>query len=98
MRKILRRLTSPVDIAETFAPCGVLYKYVKLYGYDVRTSCFVNFNLRRSCKLGLRRMCFHYEFIVETCLSVVKHGVYSKRLIQSKISPVFGLTSHLNFQ
>jgi hypothetical protein len=42
MRKILRRLTSPVDIAETFAPCGVLYKYVKLYGYDVRTSCFVN--------------------------------------------------------
>jgi hypothetical protein len=35
MKRILRRLTLPVDIAETFAPCGVLYKYVKLCGYDV---------------------------------------------------------------
>jgi hypothetical protein len=35
MKKILRRLTSPVDIAKTLAPCGDLYKYVKLYGYDV---------------------------------------------------------------
>jgi hypothetical protein len=34
-KKILRRLTSPVDIAETLAPCGDLYKYVKSYGYDV---------------------------------------------------------------
>jgi hypothetical protein len=35
MKKILRRLTSPVDIAETFSPCGILYKYVKLCGFDV---------------------------------------------------------------
>jgi hypothetical protein len=34
-KKILRRLTSPVDIATMFAPCGVLYKYVKLCGCDV---------------------------------------------------------------
>jgi hypothetical protein len=35
MKRILGRLTSPVDIAETFAPCGVLYNYVKLCGYGV---------------------------------------------------------------
>jgi hypothetical protein len=34
-KKILRRLTSLADIAETFASCGDLYKYVKLCGYDV---------------------------------------------------------------
>jgi hypothetical protein len=30
MKKILRSLTSPADIAETFALCGDLYKYVNL--------------------------------------------------------------------
>jgi hypothetical protein len=34
-KKILRRLTSPVDIAETLAPCGDLYKYVKSCGCDI---------------------------------------------------------------
>jgi hypothetical protein len=34
-KKILRRLTSQVDIAETLAPCGDLYKYVKSCGYDI---------------------------------------------------------------
>jgi hypothetical protein len=34
-KKILRRLTSPVNIAEKFARCGVLYNYVKLCSYDV---------------------------------------------------------------
>jgi hypothetical protein len=35
MKKILRRLTSPADIAETFALCGDLYKYVNLWGCDI---------------------------------------------------------------
>jgi hypothetical protein len=64
MRKVLQRLTSPADIAKTLALCGDLYKYVNSWGCDIWTICFVNFNLRRSCKLGLRRMCFRYEFIV----------------------------------
>jgi hypothetical protein len=98
IKKILRRLTSPVDFAKTFAPCGVLCKYVKLFGYDVWTSCFVNFNLRKSCKLGLRRMCCHYEFIVETCLPAVKHGVCSKRLTLNEIFLIFDLKFHLNFR
>jgi hypothetical protein len=35
MKKILRRLTSRADIAETFALCGDLYKYVNLWGCDI---------------------------------------------------------------
>jgi hypothetical protein len=35
VKRILRRLTSPVDIAETFAPCAILYNYVKLSGYGI---------------------------------------------------------------
>jgi hypothetical protein len=35
MKKILRRFTSLADIAETFALCGDLYKYVNLWGCDI---------------------------------------------------------------
>jgi hypothetical protein len=35
MKKILRRLTSPDDISETFALCGDLYKFVNLWGCDI---------------------------------------------------------------
>jgi hypothetical protein len=35
MKRIPRSLTLLIDTAETFAPCGDLYKYVKLCGYDV---------------------------------------------------------------
>jgi hypothetical protein len=42
------------------------------------TICLVNFNLRRSCKVGLRRMCCRCEFIMEIWLSVAKLGDCSK--------------------
>jgi hypothetical protein len=35
MRKVLQRLTSPAEIAETLALCGDLYKYVNSWGYDI---------------------------------------------------------------
>jgi hypothetical protein len=35
MKKILQRLTSPADIAETLALCGDLYKYVNSRGCDI---------------------------------------------------------------
>jgi hypothetical protein len=34
MKKILQRLTSPADIAETLALSGNLYKYVNSWGCD----------------------------------------------------------------
>jgi hypothetical protein len=91
-------LTSPVEITETLSLCGDLYKFVNLWGYDIWTICFINFNPRRSCKLGLCMMCCRYEFIARICLLVVKHGDCSRKLTQSEIFPIFGLKSHLNFQ
>jgi hypothetical protein len=91
-------LTSPDDISETFALCGDLYKFVNLWGCDIWTISFVHFNLCKSWKLGLRRMCCRYEFIVRICLSVAKHGDCSRKLIRSEIFPFFGLKSRLNFQ
>jgi hypothetical protein len=35
VKKILRRLTLPADIAETFALSGDLYKYVNSWGCDI---------------------------------------------------------------
>jgi hypothetical protein len=61
---------------------AILYKYVKSWDCDIWTICSVNFNLRKSCKLGLRkscklglrRMCCRCEFIAGMWLSVVEHG------------------------
>jgi hypothetical protein len=35
MRKVLQRLTSPAEIAETLALCGDLYKYVNSWACDI---------------------------------------------------------------
>jgi hypothetical protein len=35
VKKILRRLTLPADIAETLALCDDLYKYVNSWGCDI---------------------------------------------------------------
>jgi hypothetical protein len=58
---------------------------------------FVNFNLHRSCKLGMRRTWCLCEFIATKCLSVVKHGACSKRLIPNRIFPIFGSRFRLGF-
>jgi hypothetical protein len=63
-----------------FVALVYICNFVRLRNF-VWISCLVNFNLRRSCKLGLRRMWCRWEFIAETCLSVAKHGVCSKRPI-----------------
>jgi hypothetical protein len=60
-------------------------------------SCFVNFNLRRSCKLGLRRTWCHYGFIVTKCLLVAKRGVCSTELIPNRIFLSFGSKVRLSF-
>jgi hypothetical protein len=35
MKKVLQKLTSPAEIAETLALCGDLYKYVNSWGCDI---------------------------------------------------------------
>jgi hypothetical protein len=35
MRKVLQRLTSPAEIAETLSLCGDLYNYVNSWGCDI---------------------------------------------------------------
>jgi hypothetical protein len=60
-------------------------------------NCFVNFNLRRSCKLGLRRTWCHYGFIKIKCLLAAKRGACSNKLIPNKISLIFGSKLRLSF-
>jgi hypothetical protein len=59
--------------------------------------CFVYLNLRRSCKLGLRRTCYHCEFIGIICSLVVKRGICSSERIPNKIFPIFGLKPRSSF-
>jgi hypothetical protein len=54
-------------------------------------NCVVKFNLRKSCKVGLRRMRYLCGFIVETKWLVAKVGGCSKKLILSVTFPIFGL-------
>jgi hypothetical protein len=77
-------LTLPADIAKTLALCDDLYKYVNSWGCDIWTICSINFNLHRSCKLGLHRMCFLCEFIVGMWLLVAKHGDCLKKLTRTR--------------
>jgi hypothetical protein len=52
------------------------------------TFCLANLNLRRSCKVGLRRMWYLCEFIMGIWLSVAKLGDCSRKLIPNEIFPI----------
>jgi hypothetical protein len=100
MKRIPRRLTSPAEYCRNICPSWrfmYICKIIRLWCF-VLTICLVIFNLRRSCKLGLRRMCCHYKFIMETCSLVVKHGVRSKSLTLNEIFLISGSKFRLNFR
>jgi hypothetical protein len=97
MRMILRRWM--LRTRRYVRTLGV-FKVVCIFVWIHLTSlnkCFVHFNLRRSCKLGLRRTCCRYEFIGIGCSLVVKRGACSSEHILNKTFPIFGLRPRLNF-
>jgi hypothetical protein len=94
---VLRRLTSWARCLSELCAPSRLPMYILYIRLVFLNSCFVNFNLRRSCKLDLRRTWCHYGFIAIKCLLVAKRGACSKKLIPNKISPIFGLKLRLSF-
>jgi hypothetical protein len=99
MKKTLRRLILRNRNFRNIRPSR-LFAYICIFmGFVTftKTSCFVNFILRRSCELGLRKTWHHYGFITIRCLLVATRDACSKELIPNRVSPIFGSRLRLSF-
>jgi hypothetical protein len=92
-------LTSPIEMFRNLPFEAICIKLVNSWVADPSLNNLSrNFYLCRSCKVGLRRMCYPCEFITEIKWLAVKPGGYLRRLILIETFLIFDLKLLWNFR